>query len=1136
MKRTVLAFTIALLASVVKAAGISKMMVEYESNPLGIDTEHPRFSWQMATNTSQHGQRQTAWRIVVRNNNGMVMWDSGKTMSAKSLGIEYMGARLLPETPYTWELTAWDERGRSETSVSTFETGLMHSHNWDGARWIGSSSSELPLYSQYLPVFTLEYTVQLNRNNHSKRASIIYGANDMRLTDRNKNLLGIAAKHDESFVRMELDISSDTARIHFYRSHYRQNDHTNTPLKSFDIPTAIISNSNRYDAHRIRLTSVLGTTCVFIDNADKPVAQIELNPIGKGGDFTAFPVLANVGFLTAKGQTARFSDLRVRNFRSPSNTIKVLVKDTLVNDIDEVKTFDPDGNSEPMLRTVFNADSNIARARLYVTARGTYQMYINGKSVGSDYLNPGLTQYNKTHIYHVYDVTKHIHSGRNAMGAQLAEGWWRGGATYIGENWNPFGDRSSLLAKLVITYADGHTTRVVSEPDTWQCLDSGPLRSGSLFQGEVYDGCRSAELTGWSEPNFDAAEWETAAEIPTDGNVCATGNDAQPRVDDFSELELVSLPGNTIHAIDTLTAISVKEVRPGVFVYDMGQNMTGVPDIAFRNLRPGTEIKMRFAEVLYPQLRKYKDNAGMIMLENIRAAMAQDIYTAHGGEETFSPHFTYHGYRYVELTGIDKALPLQDVRSHVISSVRDFTADYKCSNDTVNRLWKNTKWSMLANFMSVPTDCPQRNERMGWSGDISVFSPAAVHLARIPQFLRLHTIAMRNVQTSEGRFPDIAPIGGGFGGILWGSAGIVVPWQDYVQFGDRDVLRDNYKAMCRYINFIRDKTIDPTTGIIVQQRAWGDLGDWLGPEDGLNDKSLLWEAYYIHDLDIMRKIAAILGQADDEAHFARIASERRSFFNVTYINHSTAKTIWSVFSKEKKGQSIDTQTSYILPLAFDIVTDSLRQRFADNLIRAVSLPRNGFKPYSLLTGFIGTAWISNTLSDIGRPDIAYRLLLNDNYPSWLYPVTQGATTVWERLNSYTHEYGFGSNNRMNSFNHYSFGAVSHWLVSHSLGIERDESSPGFSRFTLRPEPDTTGKLSYAEGYYDSMYGRIESSWRIGSDGTTTYELTVPANTTAMLHLKGKRIKGIGKGAKLCKHSNGQFAIELESGKYRFVVK
>lgn len=316
-----------------------------------------------------------------------------------------------------------------------------------------------------------------------------------------------------------------------------------------------------------------------------------------------------------------------------------------------------------------------------------------------------------------------------------------------------------------------------------------------------------------------------------------------PKVNDYSAFHLKAQYGQTVRAIQQLTARSVEEVRPGIFVYDMGQNMVGVPEITLHGMEAGREINLRYAEVKYPDLPRYAGNEGMIMLENIRAAMTQDKYITKGGEETIAPRFTYHGYRYVEITGIDKALPLESVKGTVLSSIDRLASQYETSNEKVNQLWHNIVWSTYANFFSIPTDCPQRNERLGWAGDISVFSRTATYLADVPQFLRRYLQAMRDVQREDGRFPDVAPLGVGFGGLLWGSAGITVPWEVYQQYGDKSLLAEHYAAMGRYIDYILAKTINPETGILEQEKVWGNLGDWLGPEDNKNDKTLMWEAY-----------------------------------------------------------------------------------------------------------------------------------------------------------------------------------------------------------------------------------------------------------------------------------------------------
>lgn len=446
--------------------------------------------------------------------------------------------------------------------------------------------------------------------------------------------------------------------------------------------------------------------------------------------------------------------------------------------------------------------------------------------------------------------------------------------------------------------------------------------------------------------------------------------------------------------------------------------------------------------------------------------------------------------------------------------------------------------------MSLPTDCPQRNERMGWAGDISVFSRSASYLTDAGQFLRRYLQDMRDVQRNDGRFADISPYGGGFGGMLWGSAGITVPWECYLQYGDKRLLEQHYPAMKHYMEYLKEKNIDPKTHLFTQEKNVWNLGDWLSPQNDQNDNTLLWEAYYLYDLDLMAWTAAILGHEEEANDYRKEYEARKSFFLTTYIDPSTGKTRFSKAYPSKTGQFVDTQVSYVLPLAFHLWTNENQRRLlADNLVETITRSNKmddgrTAPPYSLLTGFIGTAWVAQALSDNGHTDTAYKLLTQKQFPYWLYPVTQGATTVWERLNSYTHKDGFGKNNRMNSFNHYSFGAVAAWMYDHSLGICRDKQSPAFRHFILSPEPDTTGNLTFAKGYYDSMYGRIKSEWETGRN-QIVYRFTIPANTSATLYLpvnSDDNISFENKVLKSYKIIKNKAVFKLRQGDYRITVK
>ncbi|HZH62143.1 MAG TPA: family 78 glycoside hydrolase catalytic domain, partial [Metabacillus sp.] len=1066
---------------------VTNLMVNYTETPLGIDEKAPSFSWQMKAPSDSRGYFQTAYQLKVKDQDGKVVWDTGKVKSNDSIDIRYDGKGLKPTTRYKWEVIVWDQNGKTVNETSWFETGLLDTElsAWDGATWIGGGDDDLVLKADYFNVFKVNYSLQLDESSKSTKASFVFGANDPRLMDANKNIRGVENGKDESYVKFELDTSavdgSETglAKFHIYRVGYTKEDSAEQPLLSYDIPLTLINNNNKYDSHNFHISSESGLIMVYVDGTEAKnrivfeqsssgPRAVNINPVGSGNNYIAYPMLADIGFSVDANQKAAFTDVEVTNFRSPFNTLfKEDLSATEYNGIysnEEAAglaidkqayvvtgggegTFvvaDPSNNSMPMLRTEFDtSNKKIESARLYATARGIYEIHLNGKRVSDYYFAPGLTQYNKSHQYQTYDVTEFVKSGeKNAIGAMLGEGWWSGAITFSTNRWNHFGDRQSLLAKLVITYDDGSTEIVTTNPDDWKYYDEGPVVYGSFFQGEFYDATKEEEIANWSKASYDDRNWEASEVVPLDETTTPNDNGLS-----YEDMELIGQIGEPPSVVTTLTAKSVKEVRDGVFVYDMGQNAVGVPQITLDDADAGKKITLRLAEMLYPDLDESGDNVGMIMMENLRAAHVTDTYITKEGDQVIEPRFTFHGYRYLEITGIDEALPLEAVKTKVISSVKELSASYETSNKQVNKLFENITWSMRGNFLSIPTDTPARNERMGWGGDISVFAGTSTYLANVNEFLDRHLLALRDMQADNGRFTDVAPVGGGFGGILWGSAGLTVAWEAYQQFGDKKLLGDHYDAMADYMAFL-DTKVDPETGLINE----GPLDDWLSPERQKTGSVNLWTAYHAYDLWIMSQIADVLGKSDDAQNYLEKYQERKDFFNKRFVDSDTKKTL------KVDGSIADTQASYAVPLALNVFSEENIPYAAKYLAEAVkrqNVDDEGVtRPeYSLMTGFIGTAAISKALSDNGYDDIAYRLLQQTSYPSWLYSVENGATTIWERLNSYTVEDGFGGNNSMNSFNHYSFGAVGAWMMSHSLGIERDQDKPGFKHFILQPTPD-----------------------------------------------------------------------------------
>lgn len=1190
MKHALLALFLLLSISMNAQVTLANLKTNYRTTPLGTDLPTPQFSWQMRSTANTRGLSQQAYRIVVLDEKNAQIWDSGKTTSAQAHAIQYTGPNLKATTRYTWKLSVWDNLGKVATATSWFETGLLDPTEkaWAGAQWIGGGANDQVFYPHYLSVFKFSYSIQLDKASNSSKAAFVFGANDTRLANKYLNLMGVERGKNESYIAVELDISSVSdgpdaqAKLNIFRVGYTNNDKADVPFQSLAIPQKIINQQNKYDQHQIYAECNFGLFQFYINGTDDAhrlalpgpaptnafaTRGLNLNPVGSGNDYISFPMLADMGFKTEAGQTAFFSDLKVRHFRFPSNTVfeddgQLLKSAAKENGAYKFSgnmliTADASRNAAPMLRTTFKTKSSIKKARLYVTARGIYEIYINGKRVSNEYFNPGLTQYNKHHQYQTFDVTSALKPGQdNAIGAWLSEGWWSGNITYSGENWNFFGDRQSLLAKMLITYTDGSEQIITTNDRDWKLFTDGPIRYGSYFQGEVYEAGKEVGIKGWSEPGYNDAAWKPAVVVPLEGTTYQGTFTVRGATStfDYKDFQLIGTMDENVKVVKTLTARSVKEVRPKVFVYDMGQNMVGFPQILIKNGKKGDIINLRFTEITYPTLPAYQGNEGMIMLENIRAALTQDRYILKGGDEVIQPRFTFHGYQYLEITGINQAIPIENVKGLVLSSVHELASNYTTNNPQVNKLWENITWSLRSNFLSIPTDCPQRNERMGWSGDISVFSKAATYLADAPMFLRRHMLAMRDIQFDNGRFTDVAPVGGGFGGTLWGSAGITVAWETYRQYGDIQLLQEHYPAMKRYVDFLESK-IDPNTGILNE----GPLGDWLSPEGNKNDNTLFWMAYYAYDLYILGQMAKALGNEADYFALNERGLKIKSKFNETYLNEE-GKTVKSGVktgfmgppnerderNQSEKGTIMDTQASYAIPLALNTFGTRIRpkviEHFKASIVRKNTDDSGITRPeYSLMTGFIGTASICEALSQYGAHDLAYKLLTNKEYPSWLYSVVNGSSSIWERLNSYTVENGFGGNNSMNSFNHYSFGAVAAWMYNYSLGIQRELFVPAFKSFILSPTPDPNGVITSASGHYDSVYGRIKSEWKVENE-TLIYNCTIPPNTSAKLYLPAKQIKYVTESGKDLSRwqevgqTNDAVLLQLGSGTYRFVVK
>ncbi|HJA65532.1 MAG TPA: glycoside hydrolase family 78 protein [Candidatus Mediterraneibacter cottocaccae] len=1106
---------------------ITKILTEDMDNPLGLDCEKPQFAWILASDRENTFQEACRIRVFTEEVQ-MPVWDSGRMETDCSLGISYDGEKLAACTRYRVNVEVWDNYGRKAEQESWFETGFLcpDIEAWDGAEWI--SAPRFHVQADTRGVFVIESTFRMEKG--TSRAGIVFGAEDYRLKSSHLNEYGLEG---ENYIRYELCIRQEEAYLDIYRAGYTEDDRADVPfasvfLRQYGVPDGpcLITEENRYEFHTLKIEVQGNSALAYIDGIlvdavpDQllhTIAGRTLNPRGFN-DVPTYPRINEIGFFAEEQGTAYFKDITVRNLREPGRVViretpggnlygeKSVFHGVLGESEDCFKvdgkqvTRDPSGGGMPMFRRSFVLkDEKIRSARLYITARGIYDCRVNGEEVTDVLLTPGLTQYDKRINYQTYDITDKLKSGENAVGVTLGSGWWCDAQTFVVKNYNYFWDKEALLAKICIRYENGETETIVTDTSAWKYSDQGPYRYGGLFQGEHFDAENLEIRDNYSRGDFDDSGWESPVTEKV-GRISATRTMPEgfgrswPEVN-AAEPEFEGGYDAPVRIVKTRQAKERRQLEKNVWLYDFGQEMAGVPRIHVREER-GTKLIFRYCEVLYPDMEEYRKNkehpnAGRPMVENYRDASSTDIYICRGDKEgeVYQPKFTFHGFRYLEITGAENPPELTEVEALQYSSVEKLDGNFASSEPLLDRFAENVTWSQLCNFISIPTDCPQRNERMGWAGDTHVFCHTALQNSSLKKFYERNLQAMADLQTQEGRFPEIAPVGGGFGGITYECASIFMAWELYQQYGDIRTLERFYPGMEKYMAYMENKGL-PGQG---DPAKIGPLGDWLAPEE--TDLQLLWNAFYYREAETMRKIAAVLGKTGDQERYANLAEKCRKYWNETFVVPADGRT------RGADGQICDSQCSYVIGLEYGLADDRIRA--AEHLKR-----KTGELDYTVGTGFFGTGLLNQALTDTGNDADAYRLMLQTKCPSWLYPVTQGATTIWERWDSYTPEKGFGGNNSMNSFNHYSLGSVLSWMYSYILGIQRLEEYPGYSRFVLCPGID--GPLSEARGSVSTPYGPVQSGWKKEKDGVI-YECEIPVNTRAMVKLPGREPEWIGSG-------------------------
>lgn len=1090
---------------VVETFLVTDLQVDYMTTPLGIDTQSPRFSWKMQSDA--YDQHQASYRILVREaESGALVFDSGDCLSDVSVGVVYRGEQLKPCTRYDWTVEVTDAQQKVQQASSWFETGLMDS-GWSGARWISGGQ---PHFSKYRTNFVLDYDVTLPAG--SREAGFLFGWLDethfvrVQLQRGGRNL-ALAIRHPADNGEV-LDFQGFVSRVSG-DANVEKRHHVQLRVVAMDYAKG----------YKI-WPAVDGSLLV------KEPVVVELFP---GQEWQPYCRFNQVGFEQPAGTPATFSNLTV--------TERVWGTTLYASDAayaiagGERKLLSPaEESAAPMFRKSFEVKKKLVSARLYTTARGIYEYKINDVRLADDWFNPGSTDYRFRLLYNSYDITHLLKPGHNAVGAMLGAGWYSDFTGYATAWQDQYGTELSLMAKILLKYVDG-TQEIIVSDGSWKVFNAGPITSDSFQNGEDYDARRECE--GWSNAGSSDEGWVAVTVV-------------NPPAD---EVELQYYIGSPIRNNITLHAVSVSEPRPGVFVYDIGQNMVGVPRIHLRG-REGQEITFRYGEMIYPEevpedplppltAEVYEARKGLVYNENYRGALATDHYICRGGrQEVFQPHFTFHGFRYIEIHGLDNALPLADVEGLVLESVGRQLSGFESSNADVNRLYENIVWGQRGNFLSIPTDCPQRDERLGWMGDAQVFVRAATYNMNVDPFFTRWFHSLRDSQAEDGSYPDFVPYVGippqgapkGRGAMGWMEAGIIIPWQLYLQYGDSQFIREHYDSMAAYLDFLQHRAVNDI-------QPGSGYGDWVAIEH--TNTPLTNTAYYAYDALLMSKMADAIGKYADAERYKALYERIKEAFNREFVGpdgitresaHVPPYHEW-IAGGADASFTANTQTSYVVPLQAELFDADHEMLAVENLVENVAA-----HGYRLTTGFIGTPYLNLVLSKHDFDEVAYQLFEQTDYPSWLYPVLQGATTMWERWNSYTIKRGFGPVD-MNSFNHYSFGAIEEWMFSYMLGIQPVESDPGYHSFVLAPRPG--GSFRYVRGHYDTVYGRIESSWRwLDNFEGMEYEFVIPANTTARVQIpvSPSVFCEVVQGGRHARETGESGVYLLPSGHYRFIVK
>ena len=810
-------------------------------------------------------------------------------------------------------------------------------------------------------------------------------------------------------------------------------------------------------------------------------------------------------------------------------------------------------------RKEFFVRKTIKRATIYSTALGIYELYLNGQRVGDARFAPGWTDYKQRAYYNTYDVTPLLKRGNNAIGAWVADGWYSGyigfglltgmGTEKIGRY--TYGKTPALLAQLEIEYSDG-SREIIPTDKSWKETGDGPVREGDFLMGEYYDARR--ETPGWTEPGFDDTKWNAAVLASENGSVPAmfyqclnpTNLTTKPEITGqpvdlgFQRpAKLEAFPGVPVRPIEEIKPVAITSPTNGVYIFNLGQNFAGVVRLKVKG-QAGTAIQLRYGEMLHPD--------GRLMTENLRKARATDHYILRGDQngEEWTARFTFHGFQYVEITGYPGDPGRDAITGIVLHSDTPLTSRFECSDPMANRLFKNVVWTQRANFVDLPTDCPQRDERFGWMGDAQIYAHCATLNADVAAFYSKWLREVMESQRPSGTFPGYAPFPFSHGwdfGTAWCDAGVICPWTIWQAYDDTRIIEQCWPFMVKFMDW-RKSTSKKFLGI----KHGNEWGDWLsfGKKTPLDYVDTV---YFAYSANLMSQMAAAIGKPGAAEDYRQLFADIKAAFNRKYV-------------RADGSISVDTETAYALALYMDLIPAELRVKSGKILAGKLRSGETG-ENSGMTTGFLGTRPLLPVLTSVGENDLAVKHFQTVKFPSWGYEVAQGATTIWERWNSFTKDHGFGGadgkqNASMNSFAHYSFGAVCEWMINDLAGIQSD--GPGYHKIIIHPHPPTlrllpkpehlasllraktpeaTEPIHWVKAEYESARGKISVAWQ-RYPGEFDLDVTIPANTTATVFLPAKRAEGIivddrqaakAPGVKFLRMAGEQAVLAVESGHY-----